>query len=114
MKVSRPVWRCPPVVAWLGSAWAWSTPERRAGSWGWKPCRAACPLRASTSRPSGGGHAPFRLLLGRRLRLPAGHQLTVGDLGLLGERPLASADLLEGIGGRGALAPAPRRHAGAQ
>jgi hypothetical protein len=46
--------------------------------------------------------------------LPAGDELAVGDLGLLGEGPLASADLLEGIGGRGALAPAPRRHAGAQ
>jgi hypothetical protein len=39
--------------------------------------------------------------------LPAGDELAVGDLGLLGECPLAPADLLEGIGGRGALAPAP-------
>jgi hypothetical protein len=43
-------------VSLLGRAW--STPERRAGSWGWEPCRAACPLRAQPSRPSGGGHAP--------------------------------------------------------
>jgi hypothetical protein len=63
---------------------------RGAGS----PAAQLCPLRASTSCPSGGGHAPLRLLLGWRLRLPAGHELTVGDLGLLGERPLAPAHLL--------------------
>jgi Transposase, Mutator family len=62
---------------------------RGAGS----PAAQLCPLRALPSRPSGGGHAPIRLLLGRRLRLPAGHESTVGDLGLLGERPLAPAHL---------------------
>src|SRR5215207_10096067 len=73
---------------------------RGAGS----PAAQLCPLRASTSRPSGGGHAPLRrLLLGWRLRLPAGHQLTVGDLGLLGERPLAPLHRFQRI--RGRLAP---------
>jgi hypothetical protein len=37
---------------------------------GWEPCRAACPLRAQPSRPSGGGHAPCRR--GRHRGLAAG------------------------------------------
>jgi hypothetical protein len=78
---------------------------RGAGS----PAAQLCPLRASTSRPSGGGHAPRRLLLDWRLRLPAGHQLTVGDLGLLGERSLAPAHRFQRIRGRLALLAAPGR-----
>ena len=103
-------------VSLLGRAW--STPERRAGSWGWEPCRAACPLRAQRRAPVVAA-TPLAIgsssgLARRPLGLPAGDELAVGSFGLLGERPLAPADLLEGIGGSRALLPAPGRHAGAQ
>lgn len=59
--------------------------------------RSFAPLRAQTSRPSGGGHALAPRFAWWGFGLPACHQLAVRKLGLLGRGAFAPADLLEGL-----------------
>jgi transposase-like protein len=61
---------CRPVGTGLASWSGVVDPGAKSRVVGWKPCRAACPLRAQPSRPSGGGHAPCRR--GRHRGLAAG------------------------------------------
>ncbi len=82
-----------PGVSWrYACAWAWSTPERSAGS-GTDACRAACPTEGLFSRVPLAAATPT-LLVGC-LGLPVGDLLAIGVLGLLGEVELAPADVFE-------------------
>jgi hypothetical protein len=70
MKDSRLVWHCRPAGPGLASRAGVVDPGAKSRVVGLEPCRAAYPLRAPPSRPSGGGHAPSRL--GRCWGLVAG------------------------------------------
>ena len=91
MKMSRAACQCRSFCRALRSERAWSTPERSAGFGALALPRSVSHLVTRESRPVGGGHAFFA---GRCLGLPVGDQLAIGTFGLLGERPLAGADLL--------------------
>ena len=76
--------------------------------------RSLALLGAAQSRPSGGGHALACRLAWWRLGLPARDELTVGNIGLVGEGSFAPADLRARVGGGLALLPTPWWQAGAE
>jgi hypothetical protein len=85
------------------SVWARVTPDRRAGLGDGSPAALVCRLTASESLPGGGTRA--RSL--RRLRLPDGDELAVGEFALLAESAFSGPDFLQVVGvGGAALASA--------
>ena len=83
------------------SGWARVTPDRRAGRGDGSPAAQDCRLTASEPLPGGGTRARFGFR--GSVRLPVGDELAVGVFALFGERVLASSDLFERVGGRGAF-----------
>src|SRR5436853_117248 len=63
------------------SGWVRVTPDRRAGIGDGSPAAQVCRLAASELLPGGGSRTRF----GRLLRLPAGDELSIRDLGLFGD-----------------------------